>query len=157
MKFLQEMATLSQLAVMQKEIFYERLKPVVKKYKMKNSEVILLFLLYLNPSRKTAKEICRISELKRGNVSILVEALTLRGFIRQETVLNDRRSRNLYLTDKANALIEEFEDEMEKIIDSVVETGEVTLFVGWETKTRKKKRKEKPRKQKRKKKNILCN
>jgi len=29
------------------------------------------------------------------------------------------------------------EDEMEKIIDSVVETGEVTLFVGWETKSRK--------------------
>lgn len=29
------------------------------------------------------------------------------------------------------------ENEMEKIIDSVVETGEVTLFVGWETKTRK--------------------
>lgn len=29
------------------------------------------------------------------------------------------------------------EDEMERIIDSVVETGEVTLFVGWETKTRK--------------------
>ncbi len=29
------------------------------------------------------------------------------------------------------------QDEMEKIIDSVVETGEVTLFVGWETKTRK--------------------
>lgn len=115
MKLLQEMATLSQLAVMQKEIFYERLKPVVKKYRMKKSEVILLFLLYLNPSLKTAKEICRISELKRGNVSILVEALTLRGFIRQETVLSDRRSRNLYLTDKANALIEEFEDEMEKM------------------------------------------
>lgn len=115
MKLLQEMATLSQLAVMQKEIFYARLKPVVKKYRMKKSEVILLFLLYLNPSLKTAKEICRISELKRGNVSILVEALTLRGFIRQETVLSDRRSRNLYLTDKANALIEEFEDEMEKM------------------------------------------
>lgn len=115
MKLLQEMATLSQLAVMQKEIFYERLKPVVKKYRMKKSEVILLFLLYLNPSLKTAKKICRISELKRGNVSILVEALTLRGFIRQETVLSDRRSRNLYLTDKANALIEEFEDEMEKM------------------------------------------
>lgn len=29
------------------------------------------------------------------------------------------------------------EEEMEKIVDSVVETGEVTLFVGWETKTRK--------------------
>lgn len=29
------------------------------------------------------------------------------------------------------------ENEMEKIIDSVVETGEVTLFVGWERKTRK--------------------
>lgn len=29
------------------------------------------------------------------------------------------------------------EDEMEKIIDSVVETGEVTLFVGWETKVKK--------------------
>lgn len=32
------------------------------------------------------------------------------------------------------------EDEMEKIIDSVVETGEVTLFVGWETKTRRTRR-----------------
>ncbi|MBR1425246.1 hypothetical protein IJ579_06765 [bacterium] len=29
------------------------------------------------------------------------------------------------------------EDEMEKIIDSVVETGEVTLFVGWETRVKK--------------------
>ena len=29
------------------------------------------------------------------------------------------------------------ENEMEKIIDSVVETGEVTLFAGWETKTQK--------------------
>ncbi|MBP3821116.1 hypothetical protein J6G99_05675 [bacterium] len=29
------------------------------------------------------------------------------------------------------------ENEMEKIVDSVVETGEVTLFIGWETKTRK--------------------
>ena len=28
-------------------------------------------------------------------------------------------------------------DEMEKIVDSIVETGEVTLFVGWETRTRK--------------------
>ena len=69
MKFLQEMATLSQLAVMQKEIFYERLKPVVKKYKMKNSEVILLFLLYLNPSRKTAKEICRQEGLDHSPIS----------------------------------------------------------------------------------------
>ena len=39
-------------------------------------------------------------------------------------------------------LVNTFEDmkisnEMEKIVDSVVETGEVTLFVGWETKTRK--------------------
>ena len=32
------------------------------------------------------------------------------------------------------------ENEMEKVIDSVVETGEVTLFVGWETKTRKTRR-----------------
>lgn len=32
------------------------------------------------------------------------------------------------------------EDEMEKIIDSVVETGEVTLFVGWATKVRKTRR-----------------
>jgi hypothetical protein len=32
------------------------------------------------------------------------------------------------------------EDTMEKIVDSVVETGEVTLFVGWETKYRKTRR-----------------
>lgn len=32
------------------------------------------------------------------------------------------------------------EDEMEKIIDSVVETGEVTLFVGWDTKFRRTRR-----------------
>ena len=32
------------------------------------------------------------------------------------------------------------QNEMEKIIDSVVETGEVTLFVGWETKSRRTRR-----------------
>ncbi len=32
------------------------------------------------------------------------------------------------------------ENEIEKIVDSVVETGETTLFVGWETKTRKTRR-----------------
>lgn len=119
MEFLQDIATLSRLALMQKDLLYRQLQPVLKKCRMKNSEIFLLFLLYLNPSLKTAKEICKVSEFKRGNVSVLVESLTLRGYIRQETVLQDRRSRNLYLTDKANSLIEGCGDVMKKIHDAL--------------------------------------
>ncbi len=54
---------------------------------------------------------------------------------------NDFKSQKYANRQKA-MLVNTFEemklsDEMEKIVDSVVETGEVTLFVGWETKTRK--------------------
>lgn len=54
---------------------------------------------------------------------------------------NDLKSQKYANRQKA-MLVNTFEemklsDEMEKIVDSVVETGEVTLFVGWETKTRK--------------------
>lgn len=121
MDFLQEMATLSRFAIMQKDLLYQQLQPVLKKCKMKNSEIILLFLLYLNPSLKTAKEICKVSEFKRGNVSVLVESLTVSGYIQQETALQDRRSRNLYLTDKAKALIEECGDTMKKMHDKMME------------------------------------
>ncbi len=53
---------------------------------------------------------------------------------------NDFKSQGLANKQKA-MLVNTFEEmkiqnEMEHIIDSVVETGEVTLFVGWETKTR---------------------
>lgn len=121
MDFLQEIATLSRFAIMQKDLLYQQLQPVLKKCKMKNSEIILLFLLYLNPSLKTAKEICKVSEFKRGNVSVLVESLTVSGYIQQETALQDRRSRNLYLTDKAKALIEECGDAMKKMHDKMME------------------------------------
>ena len=54
---------------------------------------------------------------------------------------NDLKSQK-YANKQKAMLVNTFEemklsDEMEKIVDSVVETGEVTLFVGWETKTRK--------------------
>lgn len=57
---------------------------------------------------------------------------------------NDFKSQKYANRQKA-MLVNTFEemklsDEMEKIVDSVVETGEVTLFVGWETKTRKTRR-----------------
>ena len=79
----------------------ERMKTVQKEYDLKKSELIFLLILEFYPELNSAKKISGLGELKRGNISFIVETLFKRGFIFQETDENDRRSNKIMLTEKA--------------------------------------------------------
>ena len=85
----------------------ERMKTVQKEYDLKKSELIFLLILAFYPELNSAKKIAGLGELKRGNISFIVETLFKRGFIVQETDENDRRSNKIMLTEKAHSIIEE--------------------------------------------------
>ena len=78
-----------------------------KEYDLKKSELIFLLILEFYPELNSAKKISGLGELKRGNISFIVETLFKRGFIVQETDENDRRSNKIMLTEKARSIIEE--------------------------------------------------
>ena len=85
----------------------EKIKPVQKEYDLKKSELIFLLILDFYPELNSAKKISELGELKRGNISFIVETLFKRGFIVQKPDENDRRSNKLMLTEKARSIIEE--------------------------------------------------
>ena len=85
----------------------EKIKPVQKEYDLKKSELCFLLILDFYPELNSAKKISELGELKRGNISFIVETLFKRGFIVQETDENDRRSNKIMLTEKARSIIEE--------------------------------------------------
>ena len=70
---------------------------------------------------KSAKKISELGELKRGNISFIVETLFKRGFIVQETDENDRRSNKIMLTEKARSIIEESKAILDKTYLSIMD------------------------------------
>ena len=99
----------------------EKIKPVQKEYDLKKSELCFLLILDFYPELNSAKKISELGELKRGNISFIVETLFKRGFIVQETDENDRRSNKLMLTEKARSIIEESKAILDKTYLSIMD------------------------------------
>lgn len=99
----------------------EKIKPVQKEYDLKKSELCFLLILDFYPELNSAKKISELGELKRGNISFIVETLFKRGFIVQETDENDRRSNKIMLTEKARSIIEESKAILDKTYLSIMD------------------------------------
>ena len=99
----------------------EKIKPVQKEYDLKKSELCFLLILDFYPELNSAKKISGLGELKRGNISFIVETLFKRGFIVQETDENDRRSNKIMLTEKARSIIEESKAILDKTYLSIMD------------------------------------
>ncbi len=97
------------------------LEPVCSEYNIKRLELFLLLILEFNPRINSAKKICDLGELKRSNVSIMVESLCNRGIIVQEIDKDDRRSYKLSLTEKAKPIIEKSINIIDKVYTSILE------------------------------------
>ena len=93
-------------AYMQKKWFEAQFKPICREHELKNSELNVLLALHLNHSIKTAVDIEKFGEMKRGNISVCVDILSQRGFIIQTIDENDRRFKRLKLTEKAEEILE---------------------------------------------------
>lgn len=83
---------------------------IAKKYKMKSSDLNLMYFLRLNKEIETAKDIAKYTDLKRGNISLIVEALFCRGYINQTAIEGDRRMKKLVLTPKCDEILEELDE-----------------------------------------------
>lgn len=103
-------------SLIQKTWLRTNCEPICKKYKLKMSEYQILLLIHVNSDVQTAKDIEKFSEMKRANISILVEILCKKGFLIQEAIENDRRMKKLTLTKECDELIHD----TDKIIDYLV-------------------------------------
>ncbi len=86
------------------------LEPIAKKYKLKMSDLSLMLLLHINKEIQTAKDVSKFSDLKRGNISLIVESLSCRGFIKQLAVQGDRRMKKLVLTSKCDEILKKCDE-----------------------------------------------
>ena len=97
------------------------LEPIAKKYKLKMSDLSLMLLLHINKEIKTAKDVANFSDLKRGNISLLVESLSCRGFIKQLAVEGDRRMKRLVLTSKCDEILKQCDEILLVLFELMIE------------------------------------
>ncbi len=68
-------------------------------------QVIMFFAN--NPEYNTARDLCQLRGMKTGIASVAIEQLTQAGLLERKTDPKDRRIQRLYLTEKAEPLVEQ--------------------------------------------------
>lgn len=68
-------------------------------------QVIMFFAN--NPEFNTARDLCQLRGMKTGIASVAIEQLTQAGLLERKTDPKDRRIQRLYLTEKAEPLVEQ--------------------------------------------------
>lgn len=76
-------------------------RSLCQEVKLPQTAFDILMFLYNNPQYKTARDIVEIRNIKANLVSVNVEKLVQDGYIRRQTVENDRRKTELICTEKA--------------------------------------------------------
>lgn len=109
-KLLENVMPIMRFGYIQRKWIEKHVEIIAKKYKMKSSDLNLMYFLRLNKEIETAKDIAKYTFLKRGNISLIVEALSCRGYINQIAIEGDRRMKRLVLTPKCDEILEELDE-----------------------------------------------
>lgn len=109
-KLLESVMPIMRFGYIQRKWIENHVEIIAKKYKMKSSDLNLMYFLRLNKEIETAKDIAKYTDLKRGNISLIVEALVCRGYINQIAIEGDRRMKKLVLTPKCDEILEELDE-----------------------------------------------
>lgn len=115
-QFIEQASTTMTFAYLQRAWMQRHLEVISKKYKLKMSDLNLMLLVHINKDVKTAKDVAKFSELKRGNISLIVESLSCRGFINQLSVEGDRRMKRLVLTPKCEEILKECDEKIIQLL-----------------------------------------
>ena len=115
-QFIEQASSTMTFAYLQRAWMQRHLEVISKKYKLKMSDLNLMLLVYINKDVKTAKDVAKFSELKRGNISLIVESLSCRGFINQLSVEGDRRMKRLVLTPKCEEILKECDEKIIQLL-----------------------------------------
>lgn len=116
--FLSHVQPMMNYSLIQKTWLEKSCEPICTKSGLKLKELQILMLLYVNKSIQTANDIEKISEMKRANISILVESLCKGGFIEQQSVENDRRMKKLVFTEKSKDVLNEIDEIINNLISN---------------------------------------
>lgn len=106
-----------EFTLMMKRYMNDAVRPIMRKYSLKFTDVMTIFLIGTNPSIRTATDIARHSDLKRGNISIIIDSLMEQGYIEQEVVKEDRRQKHLHLTPKADPILNDCITMVQQMVD----------------------------------------
>lgn len=115
-QFIEQASSTMTFAYLQRAWMQRHLEVISKKYKLKMSDLNLMLLVHINKDVKTAKDVAKFSELKRGNISLIVESLSCRGFINQLSVEGDRRMKRLVLTPKCTEILKECDEKIIQLL-----------------------------------------
>ena len=115
-QFIEQASSTMTFAYLQRAWMQRHLEVISKKYKLKMSDLNLMLLVHINKDVKTAKDVAKFSELKRGNISLIVESLSCRGFINQLSVEGDRRMKRLVLTPKCDEILKECDEKIIQLL-----------------------------------------
>lgn len=115
-QFIEQASSTMTFAYLQRAWMQRHLEVISKKYKLKMSDLNLMLLVHINKDVKTAKDVAKFSVLKRGNISLIVESLSCRGFINQLSVEGDRRMKRLVLTPKCEEILKECDEKIIQLL-----------------------------------------
>lgn len=115
-EFFDHVKPMMNYSLIEKTWLRENSEPICKKYKLKISEFMIILLLHVNSDVQTAKDIEKFSEMKRANISILVEILCKKGFLKQESIENDRRMKKLVMTEACNPVLAEIDELLDYLV-----------------------------------------
>lgn len=103
------MAIKSFFSLMRKSnMVYEKyFDALVRKWGLNSTSFQVLMFFADNPEHNTARDLCRLRSMKTGIVSVAIEQLSAAGLLERRMDLNDRRIQRLYLTEKAQPVVEE--------------------------------------------------
>lgn len=120
-QFIEQASSTMTFAYLQRAWMQRHLEVISKKYKLKMSDLNLMLLVHINKDVKTAKDVAKFSELKRGNISLIVESLSCHGFINQLSVEGDRRMKRLVLTSKCEEILKECDEKIIQLLEISME------------------------------------
>lgn len=83
------------------KVYDQFMIPIRDKYGLNANEMVIISFLFNHPHLDTAKSICEIRMLSKGNVSAGIDSLVKKGYLKTKTDENDRRVIHLVLTKKA--------------------------------------------------------
>lgn len=88
-------------------------------YHLSHIEITIISFLHNHPGKDTAKEICDMRMLPKGNVSQGVESLIQKQLLIRNQDSNDRRKIHLSLTQRSIPIIEEIESAKSKFVKQI--------------------------------------
>lgn len=83
----------------------ERFIELCKEYKITQSEIDILLFFYNNPQYNYAWELTEVRGISKAQVSISVDKLVKKGYIKRDADPNNRRCNILLLTDESMELV----------------------------------------------------